>query len=100
MNGILPCLVCKKKLEVGMLVMDAEVMYPRGGVTFTSRGNFGSKVFDPPDGLSSRYLQVHICDDCVVQASIEQLVAMGTVEVKEERRFRLWTTELERSLFL
>jgi hypothetical protein len=37
---------------------------PNGGVIFTSRGNYGSAVYDEPMG-SSNYILVIICDACL-----------------------------------
>jgi hypothetical protein len=39
-------------------------MHPNDGVVFHARGNYGSTVFDPLDGT---YLEVLICDDCLVE---------------------------------
>lgn len=44
---------------------------PALGVTFTTHGNYASDVFDPM--TSDTYLEIHICDDCIVRG--QQYVA-------------------------
>jgi hypothetical protein len=64
------CLVCGSELEwAGPPVDDdpevSRVETPPQGTTFTSRGNYGSTVWDEPFS-SNAFLKVAVCDDCLV----------------------------------
>lgn len=59
-----PCIVCGRHLE---RVFEEEGQ-PSNGVTCSTRGNYGSTVFDPMDGTG---LAFNICDPCVVEKSEE-----------------------------
>lgn len=67
----LPCLICGKALEA---VREGS-RQPHGS-TFTTRGQYGSAVFDPMDGT---YLAVNICDPCLVDAGIAGRVLFGRI---------------------
>ena len=52
------CFICGKKIKIYEdLPMDATI--------FTSRGNYGSTVYDPMHFFTDIYLRVLICDECV-----------------------------------
>ena len=53
---------------------------PYEGTTFMSEGHYGSTVFDPMDGS---FLEVNVCDPCLLKASKRQqvLVAQTTRNV-------------------
>lgn len=56
-----PCLVCGARLESVFWGANQ----PNDGLEFTSKGHYGSTVFDPGDGS---YLAVNICDPCLLVA--------------------------------
>lgn len=74
----LNCIVCNKQLESAT---PGETNQPYGGTTFTTRGHYGSTVFDPMDGS---FLEINICDECLTRAGERKqvLVAQTTVHVK------------------
>lgn len=59
----LPCLVCRKGLIAIEASPDGE--HPQDGVAFTTRGNYGSAVYDDAAG---RQMHVNICDPCLEAA--------------------------------
>ncbi len=70
----LPCIRCGTKLERAIPV---EQNHPDSAVACTSHGNYGSTVFDPGDG---HYLEINLCDSCLVQAAEEGRVALGYID--------------------
>lgn len=67
------CIVCKKVLE-NTGPSPCEENQPSGGTSFQSRGHYGSAAFDPMDGT---YLEINICDPCLVQAGTDGNVLIG-----------------------
>jgi len=65
MSNVLPCIVCGRKLNP---VFNCQ---PSIGTTFISHGQYGSTVFDP---MTGDYLEVNICDPCVLTAVENQKV--------------------------
>jgi hypothetical protein len=65
----LPCIVCEKDLE------DVYPSHPGNqplhGTAFTTHGHYGSTVFDPMDGS---YLDLSICDECLVNRAMKGMV--------------------------
>jgi hypothetical protein len=59
----LPCIVCGTPLK--NVWEDAENQ-PDGGVACSTRGNYGSTVYDPV--LSAEFLEFNLCDPCLVRA--------------------------------
>ena len=53
------CFKCEKELQ------SLDTYQPDRAVTFAAEGQYGSTVFDPMDGS---FLEIHICDDCLVLA--------------------------------
>ena len=58
------CIVCRKEIE-NSIVNDEESYLPADGIIATSRGNFGSKIFDPIANENQR-LEFVVCDECLV----------------------------------
>lgn len=54
------CIVCKR----GLKNLDGEHYQPLGGVAFATSGNYGSRFFDPMDGLSTT-IEISVCDECL-----------------------------------
>ena len=72
------CLICER-------VIEADEISVHGATIWTSSGNYGSTVYDPAsEGV---YLEVHICDECLVRKKglIEEVV-VHRVEEEIERR--------------
>lgn len=67
----LRCIVCKKELKN---VFEGTTNQPDEGLFFVSHGNYGSRVFDPMDGT---FLEINVCDDCLVEAGEAGLVYSG-----------------------
>ena len=59
----LPCIICGAALKN---VWEEASNQPDGGVACTSRGNYGSTVYDPV--LSAEFLEFNVCDPCLVKA--------------------------------
>lgn len=53
------CFKCEKDLQ------SLDTYQPDRAVTFAAEGQYGSTVFDPMDGS---FLEIDICDDCLVLA--------------------------------
>lgn len=73
----LPCIRCGKELENATRSSDGETLnqnQPSEGLAFRSHGAYGSTVFDPMDG---HYLEINICDTCLLIAMGNQVVAIG-----------------------
>jgi hypothetical protein len=60
----LPCIICGTRLK--NVWEDAENQ-PNDGVACTTRGNYGSTVYDPV--LTAEFLEFNICDPCLVKAA-------------------------------
>lgn len=61
MKNALNCIVCDKELEN---VFEEAQNQPYEGLSFVSYGHYGGTAFDPMDG---RYLEVNICDECLLK---------------------------------
>lgn len=61
--AVAPCIVCGKKLED---IGSGSPNHARHANQFSTRGQYGSTVFDPMD---DSFLAVNICDPCLVAAS-------------------------------
>lgn len=70
-QSTVPCIVCGKALEN---VFEDSENQPSEGCVFSSHGQFGSRVWDPMDG---QYLEVNICDECLVKKANEGCVLQG-----------------------
>ena len=67
----LPCIVCGAALDN---VIDDSENQPYGATAFMSDGHYGSTAFDPLDGT---FLEVNICDPCLIQAQLNAEVLWG-----------------------
>jgi hypothetical protein len=68
----LPCIICGTSLK--NVWQDAENQ-PNDGVACTTRGNYGSTVFDPV--LSGEFLEFNLCDPCLVKAGEQGRIYMA-----------------------
>ena len=62
------CFKCEEELPT---FMDN---HPGDAITFTSYGQYGSTVFDPMD---HSFLEVHICDKCLVSGGDAGLISIA-----------------------
>lgn len=69
----MPCIACRKPLEDAM-PDPSQGNQPYPGLEFTSRGHYGSTIFDMEPGA----LVVNVCDECVTVASRDGLVRRRT----------------------
>lgn len=67
----LPCFKCGKTIEEEPLTKGL-----RNAMPFTSRGGYGSTVYDPV-GLRL-FLRINICDNCVLEGAAEGTILEGT----------------------
>lgn len=67
----LSCLACGQQLE--NIHEDCENQ-PSGGLAFRSYGHYGTTAFDPMDGS---FIEITICDPCLVKAAEQQAVLWG-----------------------
>lgn len=74
-----PCIVCSKELLTVNTSSSHVENQPSGGTNFTSRGHYGSTVFDP-DGRES--ISINICDECLRSKAQEGFVT----HIKERKR--------------
>lgn len=83
-NVTLPCIVCHAELpgvddEFYKRNPDGQPDHitnqPYGGLAFTSGGHYGGTRFDPMDGS---FLEVNICDDCLMSAAKAGRVLIGS----------------------
>lgn len=71
MSKPVPCIVCHTELsDIG----SGSSNHASGGNAFRTMGQYGSTVFDPMDGS---YLEVNICDKCIVSAAKNGEVLLG-----------------------
>jgi hypothetical protein len=82
----LPCVVCGEKLRNVMPDADNQ---PNDGVYLETHGNYGSTVYDPMDG---HFLELAICDECLVRAGEQGRVLEGR---KWRYVFTEWLSEAE-----
>jgi len=73
-----PCIACGKVLRN---VTDDSVNQPYEGTAFTSAGHYGSTVFDPMDGS---YLEIIVCDECLVAHRDRVLIGRSAKPVMYE----------------
>ena len=71
----LPCIRCGKGLEPAFRRRyepeDATppVNQPAGGTMFVSYGQYGSTVFDPEGRSGREFLEINVCDECMLLAA-------------------------------
>jgi hypothetical protein len=65
-NDAMNCIVCNNPLDP-VDIHHGGQNQPYGGLAFTSYGHYGGTAFDPMDGS---YLEINICDKCLVSKSV------------------------------
>lgn len=83
-NPVWPCIVCGKALQAAI-----GSPQPSGGVRFTSRGNYGSAVFDAPEA-GGEFIEINVCDDCLLDkvTSVGYGRVVTTTEIVDAGRWR------------
>lgn len=61
------CIACRKDMRNYL----SDGLQPDSGLSFMTKGHYGSTVFDPMDGS---YLEICVCDRCLTVAASEGLV--------------------------
>ena len=66
-NTTIPCIVCNESLDnLEYELRDGTMceVHPMGGLHFSTRGHYGSTIFDPMG--TGETLDIAICDTCVL----------------------------------
>lgn len=80
------CIVCDRALFNAF--PGPKVAQPWGGVAFTTRGNYGSQVYD-----GGSVLQIHVCDTCFKSAAKRSLVLVHTEQPIPQPEVAVWKPE-------
>jgi hypothetical protein len=91
---MLNCFKCNKELEPAVKDNPFKENQPYGGTVFTSHGHYGSTVFDPPGLDGSRFLEITICDECLVENKKQVLHCLYT-PVPGNYEYAQWTARLD-----
>lgn len=86
----LPCVVCGKELtSVWERNRDSGIVnQPYAGTVFTSRGQYGSTVFDEMSG--GTFLELNVCDLCLTRLAGEGKVLIGLPLVHRDVTYAHW----------
>jgi len=87
---VLNCFKCNKELESSTPLDNNQ---PYAGTTFISHGQYGSTVWDPPNPMSRYWLEINICDDCLVENRIQ--VLRGIFIPTGHNEYQPWDPEEE-----
>lgn len=98
MSDPLACVICGRVPAPAFpdrkLSGSVEPAQPYGATTFVACGQYGSTVFDPsdghPTGTYGAYLELNICDKCLMLAAGCGQVVLVTKETKAERKYQPW----------
>lgn len=93
-----PCFVCGRALT--KVSENEQSIQCHGGLVFSAGGNYGSTVFDRLTPGGSEFLEILVCDDCVVAAAQPRLSAVeqrpwGRVMLRRVQRVRQQTVAYE-----
>lgn len=84
----LPCIICHRPLEN---VYGEANNQPYGGLAFQSYGHYGTAVFDP---LDNSYLEINVCDSCMLAAESHNRVYIGhNMVTQAQAQLELWDYE-------
>lgn len=83
---ILPCIVCNKALDSAIPAHIESENQPNEGTVFTSRGNYGSTVWDPMS--DSTIIEITVCDECLVKH--KNRVLQGAITRRTEIKYEPW----------
>lgn len=71
---IVNCIVCDRMFESALPDDGLRHNQPSSGLCFHAFGQYGTTVFDPMDGC---YLEINVCDKCIVAAAERSAVLIG-----------------------
>lgn len=63
---------------------------PHAGTTFIARGQYGSTVFDPESLSGREFLEINICDACMLEGSAQGTVLHGVTPVPLRNDYVPW----------
>lgn len=69
----LTCIVCLRKIDSVHADNERSLHRPSSGTSFSSSGHYGSTVFDPM-AMGSEYLDITVCDPCLVERSTRGVI--------------------------
>ena len=87
MKNSAPCFCCSKSVAIDSpLRIGESIPAVFGATVWRCRGNFGSTIYDPTPQEGNQFLELYICDDCVIKnaerVSLVQLTEPRRPEVK------------------
>jgi hypothetical protein len=77
------CIACRREMQNLM----GRQLQPVGGVAFSSPGHYGSTAFDPMDCST---LEIAVCDECLIKAGRDQIVANIAIVTHREVGGKTW----------
>jgi len=83
-ESTIDCIVCGKELNNLQYEMQngkTVEVHPMNGLHFTTRGHYGSTIFDPMG--TGEYLDVAICDVCIMK-NLDKVRGSGKEELERE----------------
>lgn len=86
----LPCIRCDKPLESVFADDTGEKNQPYAGTAFYSHGHYGSTAWDPPGMFNREFLELNVCDECLVHAGRVGKVVLGYTETKSSVKLGPW----------
>jgi hypothetical protein len=84
----LPCIICGRELEP-VLGAEEVINQPYGGTIFTTRGHYGSTVFDPM--MEDVFLEITICDQCLYDK--RHRVLQGRPPIQAQPVYKKWDAD-------
>lgn len=92
--GALPCIRCDKALT-NVFDLPGLENQPYDATAFTTKGHYGSSVFDAVGDAS--HLELNICDDCLMILSASNKIllhkrAKATAMAGESKEMQYWKT--------
>src|SRR5262245_53635627 len=79
MARCLQCIACGRTLI--QVMVESDVNQPYVGTSFKSYGHYGSTAFDPMNG---HYLEINVCDLCLIQHTDRVIEGRDRKPVMEE----------------
>lgn len=86
----LPCVICNTTFEDAIPGTEDHPVenQPYMGTVFCSYGQYGSTVFD---SMNSHFLELNICDKCLIRAANKNQVLEGFNVRRPDTRYKPWT---------
>lgn len=80
-----PCIVCGNVLPKA--IPGESVNQPYQGLMCSTRGNYGSTIFDPMDNTSLAFI---VCDNCMIESATKGRVLLDTSYSETHYLSRTW----------